>query len=565
MNRKDLLSTTSLPFNSKAPLTFDQITNVYDYVERIIDDLDEEAVTELLSGSEKDLDGILIALANETNAVLHSDSGAIKTASFGYLEKLTESVEDTMRKLSFNYFIISCLPDFEMNWHHVEWGNLVQLYKYLGIIASRDHSKSFTFSKAYPLWKMYRYVKDTPLTRAPKEYKLSKEGILVTNEYGLAKHLLGIIKEEIESNDILRPVLYPEGQKEGWGKESIKCKNGASLIIKSYGSKMRGFHPGYMIVDDFLNESNLYSKEQRDKYIDFMHSVIMNMIVPGGQVVTVGTPFHEADLYADLKQKKGWKVFEYPALFPNGEVLWPNRHSLKGLLEKKETQGSLVFSREILVRPVSNESSIFPWTILERSFIGMDGTTLIPNITGSQNRYKKVVIGCDFAISASVAADYSVFTVVGVDDLGNFHLLNIWREKGASYNEQMAAIKKLNSDYRPDIIMAEDNQMQKIFIQMMTDANLPVVAHTTGVNKYSLENGVPALAVLFEQNKMRFPRGDQRSKDITDLVCGELASMTFTDKGKLEGVGEHDDCAMSLWIAIRAAKYVRQDFDFSFI
>lgn len=562
---KDLLSTSMLPFNSTMPLTFDQMHNIYDYVERIIDDLDEEAMSELLSGSERDLDGILIALAGETHSVLHSNEGRVKTASFGYLDKLTESVEDTLRKSSFNYFITSCLPDFEMNWHHLEWGNLVQIYKYLCIIASRDHSKSFTFSKAYPLWKMYRYAKDSLVTRAPKEYKLSKEGILVTNEFGLAKHLLGIIKEEIEGNDILAKVLLPDSRSESWGKEGIKCKNGASLIIKSYGSKMRGFHPGYMVVDDFLNESNMYSKEQRDKYIDFMHSVIMNMIVPGGQVVTVGTPFHEADLYADLKAKRGWKVFEYPALFPNGEVLWPGRHSLSGLLEKKETQGSLVFSREILVRPVSNESSIFPWTILERSFVGMDEVRLIPNIASAPRRFKKVVIGCDFAISASVAADYSVFTTLGVDDLDNFWLLNVWRERGASYNEQMAAIKRLNTDFRPDIIMAEDNAMQKIFIQMMQEANLPVVSHTTGVNKYSLENGVPALAVLFEQSRMRFPRGDQHSKDITDLVCGELASMTFTDKGKLEGVGEHDDTAMSLWISVRAAKYVRQDFDFSFI
>ena len=562
---RDLFTPASLPFFSKAPLTLDQLNNVYDYVERIIDDLDEEALTELMSGNEKDLDGIILGLAAETNSVLHSHTGKIKTASFGYLDKLTESVEDTMRKLSFNYFITSCLPDFEMNWHHVEWGNMVQIYKYLCIIASRDHSKSFTFSKAYPLWKMYRYAKDTALTRAPKEYKLSKEGILVTNEFGLAKHLLGLIREEIESNDILYPVLMPDQKSEGWGKEGIKCKNGASLIIKSYGSKMRGFHPGYMVVDDFLNESNMYSKEQRDKYIDFMHSVIMNMIVPGGQVVTVGTPFHEADLYADLKAKKGWKVFEYPALFPNGEVLWSGRHSLAGLLEKKETQGSLVFSREILVRPVSNESSIFPWPILERAFLGMDTVTLAPNIVSSQKKFTKVVIGCDFAISASVGADYSVFTVIGVDDLEQFWLLNIWREKGATYNEQMAAIKRLNSDYRPDIIMAEDNAMQKIFIQMMKDANLPVVSHTTGINKYNLENGVPALAVLFEQGRIRFPRGDQKSKDITDLICGELASMTFTDKGKLEGVGEHDDCAMSLWISIRAAKYVRQDFDFSFM
>lgn len=561
----DLTAISSLPFNTKTNMTLDQVKNVYDYSLRIIEDLDEEGINELLSGNEQDLDKIIIGLTNEIDSVLHTNGSKVKASSFGYLDKLTNSVEDTLRKLSFNYFITSTLPDFEMDWHHLEWGNLVQMYKYLGIIAARDHSKSYTFSKAYPLWKMYRYEGDTQLKRAAKEYKLSKEGILITNEFGLGKHLLGIIKEEIENNEVINSKLHP-GRSEGWGKESIKCKNGASLLVKSYGSKMRGFHPGYIIVDDFLNESNLYNKEQRDKYKDFMHSVIMNMIVPGGQVVVVGTPFHEDDLYADLKKKSPWKVFEYPALFPNGEVLWDKRHNLSNLLEKRSSQGSLVFSREILVRPVSNESSIFPWPLLERAFIGMDKYCLLNNMHGSDTKkFKKVVIGCDFAISSSIGADYSVFTTIGVDDLDNYWLLNVWRKKGASYNEQLAALKKLNSDFLPSIIMAESNSMQKIFTQMMKDSNLPVIEHTTGQNKYNLENGVPALGVLFEQDRMRMPRGDQHSRDLTDVVCNELASMTFTDKGKLEGVGQHDDCAMSLWIAIRAAKYVHSDFNFSFI
>ena len=144
--------------------------------------------------------------------------------------------------------------------------------------------------------------------------------MIITNEHSLARKFLAYIKEEIENNPPLREKLYPE-RSENWGAEEILAKNGASIQIKGSGSALRGRHPGWIVVDDFLDESSLYSKDQRDKSIDLFHSVIMNMILPGGQVIVVGTPFHENDLYADLKKKPGWRVFEYPAIYPNGRVI----------------------------------------------------------------------------------------------------------------------------------------------------------------------------------------------------------------------------------------------------
>jgi len=114
---------------------------------------------------------------------------------------------------------------------------------------------------------------------------------------------------------------------------------------------------------------------------------------------------------------------------------------------------------------------------------------------------------------------------------------------------------------------AEDNGMQQIFIQMMEDANLPVVGKTTNaINKKSLYKGIPSLAVLFETGRIKFPYGTQRAKNLTDLYFGELNSITYIqDTGKLESVSQHDDCGMSLWNAVNAAKGDLEEFDFSFI
>jgi hypothetical protein len=423
---------------------------------------------------------------------------------------------------------------------------------------------SYYFSFAYLIWKMYRYLKSTTYRIVPLEYRLSKMGMLITNEFNLAKHLLSLVKEEIENNDLLREKLFP-GTDHKWAETEITCKNGASLIVKSFGSKMRGFHPGYVVSDDFMNDSVIYSEKQCNKYISIFTAIITNMLLTGGQAINVGTPYTTKDLFAYLKGIKSWFTFEYPAIFPDGSLLWAERHNIQALLDKKETQGSLIFSREILCRPISSESTIFPWEILQRSFLGMDEFTIVNNIWSHPKKFKRVAIGCDFSISANVGADYSVFIVLGVDEFNNYWLLNMYRDKGKKYTEQIAILKKLYTDFKPDVIFVESNQMQVIFAQGLHDAGLPVVEHNTGTNKHDLRSGLPGLAILFENSKFRFPRGDQKSKDITDIICLELSSVTWTEKQKLEGVGEHDDTCMGLWIAKLAADYINSSFDFTFI
>jgi phage terminase large subunit-like protein len=380
--------------------------------------------------------------------------------------------------------------------------------------------------------------------------------MLITSEIGLASKQLEQIKAEIERNDVLYERLYPR-TKELWNSEAIRCKNGAMLSVKSYGSKMRGWHPDWITVDDFLTDQALYSQMQRNKYIDFFHSVVMNMLVPKGRIVVVGTPYHSADLYGNLKKAEGWRVFDYPAIFPDGSLLWQNRHNFTGLMGKRKSQGPIIFSREILVKPVSSDSAILPYETVALAFKGMEATSLVPNIWSHPKRkdFVRVVTGCDFARSAKVGADYSVFITLGIDEQDRYHLLHVWRKRGASFSEQIAAIRNIHTNFKPDLMVMESVQMQQLFVDAAKDLNIPVEGHATSAqSKYDLEKGVPSLVILFEQERFRFPRGDEHSRAMTDTIAMELASITWTDKGKLEGTGDHDDCGMALWMAVQAAR-----------
>ena len=543
-------------------------------VDEIIDGMDDSGILELMSGSGGDIDKVLDNLLSDTYQVLYTGDTQIDFAP-RYTERLSESIEETLRCKNITYFITSVLPEFQLGWHHLEWGDLVHRHNKLCIEAARDHGKSFYFSNAYAAWQLYRYSKPKKMIYSKRPSKSnSNRGYLFSFSLQQSVDLMEILKGTIEGNDILRERLFPDSRNSGaWASTNIVCKNGARLTCKGFGSSVRGAHPYWIVVDDGLKDNVIYSQLQRQKSIDYFHSVIMNMLVPGGQIIVVGTPFHASDLYGDLKSKskaatgsdKGWFVIEYPAIFPDGRILWPARWGFNDLMEKKATQGNIIFSRENLCRPITNESSIFPLKILERSLLRMENYTLVRNRDDFPMKFNKVVVGCDFAISGNVGADYAVFTVWGVDDeTGERWLLYFYREKGKTFHEQMQVLRGINVRFRPDTFVMEQNVMQQIFVQESDKQGLPVVGHTTGIDKYDLKTGWPGLAIDFERGKIHIPIGDKYSQDVKDLIFTDLGSVAFTDHG-LESVGEHDDISSSFWLAKLAANLITTGFKYTFL
>jgi len=411
--------------------------NDFNVMSNIIDMLDITAINELMEGSGNDIQNLFNIILEETDNVVNLKAKDINTSELNYLPSLKQGYEHYLRCSNLNYFINSCLPEFDQSWHTIEWAQLIQLYKYLCVIAARDHSKSFTFSYANILWGLYRYERPTQLYMPPLDVQLCKETMLITNEYSLAKRLLKKVKQEIENNPIFQERLFPERSNSGWGETALTCRNGAELTLSSFHSSNRGPHPGRIIVDDFLDKSALYSKAQRGKFNEVFIAEIMNMVLPQGQVCVVGTPFHEKDLYNDLKEDPNWKVFEYPAIFPDGRILYDSRYNYDALIAKRQSLGSLIFSREILVKPISDNVSIFPYSILEISFINMQSLCLVNNRQSYPIKFKKVSVGCDFALSSTVGADYTVYTVIGIDSLDQLHLIHSCILHGAGYNQQI--------------------------------------------------------------------------------------------------------------------------------
>lgn len=683
-----------IQFNENNKLSFRQLDSIIDTTTRIIQDLPITAVNQLMEVYKEDQDALLSEMFRQTENVLKLNT-TLETERLSYVDQLTESMDDSLKIMSYNYFKTTMLPNFRQGWRNLEWGNMIQLYPNSGYLAARSHGKcflagthilmadwtvknvediypgmevmgmdftprkvltrhigaaqmftvhqengisytvnrfhilclwdtkrkhyvevpmgnflkypqekqnrfrgyrvfssdnpileyspimvepygygsyygfacdgdhkflledntvvhnSYEFCMAFPLWRMYSYRRPNFMKPDIPDNKNRKETCIITNTETLGKEHLDKVKEEIHTNEALTAVLNPNG-KASLGATGFECENGTKLHLRGKDGFIRGLHVGAAVSDDLPDESSIYSLEQREKLKDLFKGAITPIVEPYGYNIVDGTPYSERDLYYDLKQDPKFKVFEYPAIFPDGRLLAPDRFTFDKLMEEKKSVGTLVFSREYLVVPISDDATIFPMEILMRSTIGMENVRLVDNIESFPFKLSRVVVGCDFAVSGNVGADYTCYTVWGKDLNGSYYLLYIYREQGLSHNEQINKIEYLNTVFKPNEIVVENNGFQSILADMCVQRGIRNIFPftTTSGNKKDLRTGWASLAALFERGDIRCPyHPDTRQK--IDTMFGEFTSIAFRpDRGTLESISGHDDTVSSSFMAI---------------
>jgi len=533
-------------------LTPVQENYVDNYVKEIISNLPPKAIQELMSGYGNDLDKLLGEMRRQTAIVTHMDR-TLDIEKLEYLSAVEKSMDLSLRKQSYNYFKTVCLPTFRQGWRNLEWGNIVQLYPYNGILASRGSGKSFEGCFAFILWRLYSYDRPSTFLRESVDNRNRKETCMITNNETLGKKHIAMIISEINQNDILREKLNAN-MKAKLAATSITTETDSILHLRSKDSMIRGLHVGAVVCDDLPDESALYSQEQREKLHEVFYGSITPIVEPFGYLCVFGTPYNGGDIYGDLKNDARFKVFEYPAIFPDGQLLAPDRLTFSRLTEERQSLGTLVFNREYLVVPVADTSTIFPYEFLKRSIHGMEHISFTNDIESYPIKLVRVVVGCDFAISGNVGADYTVYTVWGIDSNNLIYLINLYREQGASHDLQVNRLIEFNARYKPNKLVCESNGFQRILAGMAKERGLINIEEfiTTEGNKKDLKLGLPSLSALFESGRLRVPYGDENTRKLVDIMFGEFNSIAFNSKkGTLESVCGHDDTCMSSFMAIQ--------------
>ena len=431
---------------------------------------------------------------------------------------------------------------------HKEWAQLVNEHRRLLILASRNSGKTFFFTQAYHIWQADRLG-------------AGHEGALFGGSDALAQMNLGKIRQEVESNPNLAHLRPKRGYE--WSAHSLRFGNGYKLTARGMGAESRGIHPHILTCDDILPSETLFSPRRRERDIEFYMSTLEPMLEPDGQLIIVGTPFVDGDLYTVLEKDPTLTLRRYPAIRPDGGLLWEKRLGQEFLDAMRVRQGEIVFAREYLCKPISDAASLFPTEFFHRP--GVQD----PRIQYGQHAdyYEERgigtrFIGVDFAFSSEIGADFSVVFTIGLDEQDNIWVLDIQRTKGLAYSAQKQIIKDVAARMQASQVMTEANQAQRIFgDDLKAETSLSIVQHYTGSDKHTLDQGLPSIRTLFENGKVKLPVHGGLHPNVERWIA-EMGGFGVSN-GRVISTSDHDDTGMAFYFAVLAARRGR-GFKFAF-
>lgn len=294
----------------------------------------------------------------------------------------------------------------------------------LGIVAPRGHSKSTVVSVIYPMWR---------ILFKPKEEDLLI--LLISESLTQSANFVGIIKTNFVENP---RILHYFGSLEGpkWTEDEIVTSNGAKLIARGTGQRIRGTltgrqsitRPNVIILDDFESETNSATPEAIDKNKKWLTKAVEPSLADDGRLIAIGTIVSERAYLKDIEKDESWTTHFYQAIM-NDKPLWPERFPMKRLMKIKKSyedrgEGD-AFWQEYMNMPINQETQAFKkesfqyWTGEFKLFDGnLPALALLtPDDKNDVKTWTpiNVCIGVDLAISEGHKADFTVIQPLGMD------------------------------------------------------------------------------------------------------------------------------------------------------
>lgn len=237
----------------------------------------------------------------------------------------------------------------------------------------------------------------------------------------------------------------------------------------SVGGSATGEGGDVLIIDDPHNPSHIHSPKQRKKVIEWYEQTFATRLNDRSQgaIVIVMQRLHADDLVGHLirSNAQGWEVLKIPAIaqedrviqlgersyeINTGDVLHEGRNSAEDFLKLEQEVGRHNFAAQYLQAPV------------DKTFSLLTPDDIVYSCMNSE-RFEYYIQSWDTAIKTSETSDYSVCTVWGVAG-SVYYLVDMVRSRMA-YPELKSTAQRLNSKYKPRMILIEDKASGQSLIQ----------------------------------------------------------------------------------------------------
>lgn len=262
----------------------------------------------------------------------------------------------------------------------------------------------------------------------------------------IAKGFLREIKHTLES-DVPVKKWFPEIFYKNPKKQAPKWSEDDGLIVKrkttpkeatfeAWGlvdGQPTSKHFSRRVYDDVVTEDSVTTPEQIRKTVK-RYELSHSLGTSGGTKRVIGTHYHHADLYAQLRAKESYAVRIKPATDngkPDGKPVFLSPERLQ---ELRTEQGAHTFACQQLLNPIAEEEQKFKLSWLK----------FYDKLPRTRNKYLIV----DPANKKRKQSDYTVMGVISIDSMNNRFLEDLMRDK-LNLGERWLALRDMYHRNRP--------------------------------------------------------------------------------------------------------------------
>jgi predicted phage terminase large subunit-like protein len=302
-------------------------------------------------------------------------------------------------------------------------------------------------------------------------------------------------------------------------------------------------HFDVVLGDDLVEEKTARTPKTREILRTFYWKSLFPCLEPNGEIHLSGTPYHYADLYAELREGdfKGDATLVIPLLGQTEDGQWysnwPEYFKLEAQLEARTNMGLLMFNTQYQCNCDLMQGKIF------------DYDTLVEMDVKEWPRNLEYFGGSDLAISLKKDSDYFATAVIGYHrETDVVYVLSVFRKRGMPVHLQQKRVIEDYDAFRCVRWVTEANFYQESLAQEVKRLrpDIRIFGHD---NKTDKETRAHALVARIDSKKFVLAKG---LNDLIQEMC------QFPD-------GDHDDMIDAVHAAIRAAtgkaKKKRPEYD----
>ena len=247
-----------------------------------------------------------------------------------------------------------------------------------GVLAWRGAAKTWV-TIGYCCWRLFRNPAKERITYVSKSERAAKDSLYLARKWiGQARFLQHLVPDRDLGNRDSALMFDVAG---------AEADRTASFAAYGITGQITGIRSTCIVGDDVETSENTLTLDLRRRMRDQV-SEFENIIVPGGDIIYLGTPHHEETLY-DYLIKGGYQFRGWPVMHPGddgcgcplgpmfegmeaGDLAWPDRFGREELAAREAAEGRSKFRMQYLLQWRLGDSNLTPLRLADAVVFAMD-------------------------------------------------------------------------------------------------------------------------------------------------------------------------------------------------